>query len=213
VDRSSIRGKFGGDFIATERTFTMGIDARFTREIARRFRGRIVLESCTGGGFTTMSLARAAEHVFTVEIDPEVQAQARANLENAGLLEGVTFILGNVMNFGDSDGTPGEPAAWTGRVNAAFLDPDWAVTGPDHGFRFLDSNTRPPADGLLDLAFSLTPHVALVLPPRVDRDELAGLPPHELQEMFLGESLELLVLFFGDLAQRPGITRFSVPAP
>ncbi len=33
--------------------------------------------------------------------------------------------------------------------DAAFLDPDWALSGPSHVYRFQRSNTRPPADMLL----------------------------------------------------------------
>ena len=64
-----IREKFGDDYMADERTFIMGIDQRFTKHFAERFIGFYVLETCTGAGFTTLSLARTAKHVFTVEID------------------------------------------------------------------------------------------------------------------------------------------------
>jgi predicted methyltransferase len=46
----------------------MGIDLRFTTQIAARFRDRQVLETCTGGGFTTIALANAAAHVITESI-------------------------------------------------------------------------------------------------------------------------------------------------
>jgi len=202
VDRQAIREKFGDDYLASERTFTMGIDRRFTEAIADRFTGKTVLETCTGGGFTTMALARAARHVFTVEVDGDTQAQARSNLRRAGLLEKVTFLLG--------DATESSFLSQVGPVDAAFLDPDWAVTGPDHEFRFLRSNTRPPADELLELVFSVTPNVALVLPPLVDRGEFAGLPFHELQEMYLSDRHELFVLYFGNLAVASGVTEFRV---
>lgn len=202
MDRHAIRGKFGGDYAASERTFRMGIDQRFTSHIAERFSGRTVLETCTGGGFTTISLARTAEHVFTIEIDPRIQAQAKLNLERAGLLEKVTFLNGDAQNP--------RILAQVGPVDAAFLDPDWAVTGPEHVFRFQNSNTRPPADELLERAFSLTTDVGLVLPPSVDTREFSGLPQHELQRMYLGESHELHVLFFGTLAACLGVTQFRV---
>ena len=40
----------------------MGIDQRFTNHFAERFVGLNVLETCTGAGFTTLSLARTAKH-------------------------------------------------------------------------------------------------------------------------------------------------------
>ncbi|NNM03663.1 MAG: hypothetical protein HKO65_01065, partial [Gemmatimonadetes bacterium] len=142
MDPKAIRGKFGDEFIATERTFKMGIDRRFTRLIASRFPYPKVLETCTGGGFSTISIAEFAGHVVSVEIDPSHQAQARKNVELAGLLDRVSFVLGDALDE--------ELLSKYVPIDAAFLDPDWAVTGPNHVFRFRRSNTRPPADLLLD---------------------------------------------------------------
>ena len=114
--RESIIQKFGGDFVADERTFVMGIDIRFTTHFAERLRNRVVLEACTGAGFSTMALPRTARHVFTVELDPVCQAQASANLRRSGLSERVTLVQGDVMEVELLE------------VNAAFLDPDWPVT-------------------------------------------------------------------------------------
>jgi SAM-dependent methyltransferase len=202
MDSDAIRAKFGDDYIADERTFRMGIDRRFTAHIAERFRRRRVLETCTGAGFTTIALARVAAHVITVEIDPAHQAQARQNLEKAGLLERVTFVLGDILDERTWDGLP--PG------DAAFLDPDWAVTGPDHVHRFVRSSTRPPADALLDRIFRATRDVAIVLPPRLDIHELDALPVRERQKLYLGQSHELYCLYFGDLAVSLGETELRV---
>lgn len=192
MDSIAIRAKFGQDYVANERTFGMGIDQRFTAEIAGRFRNRRVLETCTGGGFTTIALARVAAHVITVEIDSTHQAQARQNLATAGLLDRVTFVLADIMDAQTWDRLPG--------VDAAFLDPDWAVTGPDHIHRFVRSSTRPPADALLERTFGSTRNVALVLPPKLNIHELDTLPGHERQKLYMDQSHELYCLYFGDLA-------------
>lgn len=136
MDSNAIRAKFGDDYVANEHTFLMGIDRRFTSHIAERFRNRRVLETCTEAGFTTIALARVAAHVITVEIDPAHQVQARQNLAKAGLLDRVTFVLGDILDERIWDRLP--------PVDAAFLDPDWAVTGPDHVHRFVHSCTWPP---------------------------------------------------------------------
>ncbi len=202
MDLQDVREKFGGDFIATERTFRMGIDRRFGECVGERFKFPKVLETCTGGGFSTIALARAADHVVSVEIDRTHQEQAIANLAKAGLLHKVSFVLGDALDH--------DLLANYLPVDAAFLDPDWAVTGPGHVFRFLDSNTEPPADTLLRETLSLTPNVCLVLSPAVDPREYRGLPPHERQEMYLGGSHELTCLFFGVLARTHGITEYRV---
>lgn len=193
IDGERIRSKFGDDYVADERTFMMGIDQRFTRHVAGRFRGRRVLETCTGAGFTTIALARVAAHVVTVEINPLHQAQARQNVEKAGLSDRVTFVAGDILDGGTLSGCP--------LCDSAFLDPDWAARGPDHVYRFRGSNTIPPADDLLEKALELTPDVAIVLPPLVDTRELEGLPAHERQKLYLGESHELYCLYFGSLAR------------
>ena len=94
-DEKAIRAKFGDAYAADDDTFTMGIDHRLTEHMAERFRGRSVLETCTGAGFTTLALARVAEHVWTVEIDPSHQAQAQHNVTRAGLSDCVDFISGD----------------------------------------------------------------------------------------------------------------------
>lgn len=202
MNPDEIRAKFGMDYVASERTFVMGIDRRFAAKIAERFRNRCVLETCTGGGFTTIELARAAAHVFTVEIDPAHQAQAKQNLSIAGLLDRVTFVLGDILLDGTWQMLPD--------IDAAFLDPDWAVTGPDHVHRFRRSSTRPPADVLLDRVFHVTRNVALVLPPSLDIHELQGLPRNELQRLYMDGNHELYCLYFGDLAACSGESEFRV---
>jgi tRNA1(Val) A37 N6-methylase TrmN6 len=193
MDRSAIRAKFGDDYIATERTFMLGIDIRFASRIAERFRDRTVLETCTGGGFTTIALAQVAAHVVTIEIEPDHQLQARANLAKAGLEKKVTFLDGDALDAG----LLGKAAG----IDSAFLDPDWARSGPNHVYKFRPSNTRPPADALLETMLAKTPDVALILPPQVDLRELEGLPPHELQRLFFAGSHELYCLYFGALAR------------
>jgi hypothetical protein len=202
VDRRHIRAKFGDDYVANERTFTMGIDHRFTKPMAERFSGRRVLETCTGAGFTTIALAREAVHVVTIEIDPVCQEQARQNVVKAGLQDRVTFVAGDVLERRILGGGP--------PFDAAFLDPDWAVTGPGHVYRFRKSNTRPPADVLLAEVLGMTPNVAIVLPPLIDARELEDLPAHERQKLYLEKSHELYCLYFGGLSRSQGETELRI---
>jgi len=198
MNPQAIRAKFGDDYAATERTHRLGIDLRITTRIARRFEGRHVLETCTGAGFTTIALARVASHVTTVEIDPHHQAQAKANVARARLSDRVTFVEGDAL----SD----EVLRQVGGIDAAFLDPDWAATGPEHVYRFLRSNMRPPADDLLEKILLMTQDIALVLPPFIDLHELEGLPVHELQTIYLEGAHALYCVYLGALATMAGKT-------
>jgi SAM-dependent methyltransferase len=198
MDPQAIRAKFGDYYIATERTHRLGIDIRIARRVARRFEERYVLETCTGAGFTTIALAQVASHVTTVEIDPNHQAQAKANVARARLSERVTFIEGDAL----SD----EVLRQAQGINAAFLDPDWAVTGPEHVYKFLRSNMRPPADDLLQRILLKTQDIALVLPPFIDLQELESLTAHELQTIYLEGAHALYCVYLGAVATTVGRT-------
>ena len=202
LNPNAIREKFGDDYIADERTFIMGIDQRITRHFAERFIGLNILETCTGAGFTTISLARTAKHVITVEIDESIQKKAISNIKKAGLSSNVTFILGSILEPETLKGLP--------TVDVAFIDPDWAVTGPDHKYRFQQSNTEPPADVVLRNMLKITDNVAIILPPFIKVQEFEGLPKHEREKLYLGESHELFCLYFGDLIKSLGETEFRV---
>jgi len=202
MDSRAIREKFGQDYAANERTFVMGIDQRLTAEIAGRFRNRRVLETCTGGGFTTIALARQALRVITIEIDPICQVQAKQNLATAGVADRVEFVLADIMYEKTWDGLS--------RIDAALLDPDWAITGPNHVHRFVHSTTRPPADALLERTLRATSNVALILPPTLDTRELNGLPVHERQKLYIGQNHELYCLYFGNLSVQPCETELRV---
>jgi SAM-dependent methyltransferase len=203
MNPNAIREKFGDDYTADERTFKMGIDQRFAAHFAERFRDHYVLETCTGAGFTAISLAKTAKHVYTVEINKSHQEQAIRNVKKAGLLSHVSFIYGSILDPGLLEHLPA--------VDSAFLDPDWADTGPDHVYRFIHSNTQPPADALLNKIFEITKNAAIVLPPFLDVKEFSNLPEHEREKLYLGESLEIFCLYFGKLIQSIGETEFRVP--
>lgn len=200
---NAIRGKFGDDFLVDDHTFKLGIDHRFTKHFSDRFKNRKVLETCTGAGFTTVSLARLASHVVTVEIDPSHRLQAEENVKRAGLTDRVTFISGDVLDE--------EVLNKLYIIDAAFLDPDWADTGPDHEYCFINSNTLPPADTLFERIYHITQNIALILPPFIDTQEFERLPKHECEKLYLGESHELFCLYFGELVSIFGDTEFRVP--
>lgn len=202
ITPKAIREKFGDDYVADERTYVMGIDQRFTAHFAERFSGLTVLETCTGAGFTTISLARRAKHVFTVEIDESIQKKAISNIKKAGLSSNVSFILGSILEAKTLKSIP--------EVDAVFVDPDWAVTGPDHEYRFQRSNTQPPADVVLRNMLQISDNVAIILPPFINATEFEGLPKHEREKLYMFKSHELFCLYFGDLARSSGETEFRI---
>ena len=63
---------------------------------------------------------------------------------------------------------------------------------------------------MLRRTFSVTPNVALVLPPALNVREFDNLPAHERQKLYMGQSHELYCLYFGELAVSVGDTEFRV---
>ena len=202
MDKNAIRDKFGAEYSANDLTFRMGIDVRFADHIADRFKGRIVLETCTGGGFTTIALAKKAAHVFSVEIDPERLLEAKRNAMTAGVENRVTFIRADIFDV--------DVASLAKKIDAALLDPDWADAGTNHEYRFIDSTTRPPSDWLLDYIADYTENITLIQPPYIDDKEFRDLLPHEMEKLFLSGSHELYCLHFGQLLRTVGSTEFRI---
>ncbi|MEN6460926.1 MAG: hypothetical protein ABFC94_06095 [Syntrophomonas sp.] len=64
MDKNMVFNKFGDHYVADDMTFLMGIDLRFTDHLASRMKDCVVLETCTGGGFSTISLAKYTKHVY-----------------------------------------------------------------------------------------------------------------------------------------------------
>lgn len=202
MNSSEIQKKFGDNYKADDYTYIMGIDLRFTKHFADRFKNLIVLETCTGAGFTTISLAKTAKKVITVEIDNYHQELAIFNIKKAKCQFNVSFIRGNILDQDILDNLP--------PMDAAFIDPDWAVTGPNHEYKFINSNTKPPADKLLFKLFDITKNVAIVLPPFINTQEFKNLPNHECESLYLGDNHELYCLYFGCLMKKIGNTKFKV---
>jgi 16S rRNA G966 N2-methylase RsmD len=202
MDIESIRTKFGAAYGADDETYRTGLDVRFANHIAGRFRGRVVLETCAGGGFTTIALARTAAHVFSVEIDPGRQKEAKRNAAIAGVKEKITFIRADIFDV-EIDNLP-EP------IDAALIDPDWADRESNHIYRFEDSTTSPPSDWLLDYICDYTENITLLQPPFIDQSEFNTALPHELEKLYLAEKHEYYCLYFGRLAKAKGITEFRV---
>jgi len=202
MDRETVRAKFGADYCADDATYRMGLDVHLANHIADRFTGRVVLETCTGGGFTTIALARKAEHVFSVEIDPERQKEARRNAAIAEVGDNITFIRSDIFDL--------KIDLLAKRIDAALIDPDWSDTGSNHVYRFLDSTTRPPSDWILEYLGDYTENITLVQPPFVDEREFDHLLPHELEWLYMSGKHELYCLHFGELRRTTGNTEFRI---
>ena len=191
--------KFGDNYLADENTYIMGIDFRITSKIAERFKNRIVLETCTGAGFTTVALAKVSRKVISIDISKKHQDQAKHNIKIAGVEHKVDLILGSSLD--------NEILEKVMNINAAFLDPDWNLVDGESSYKFRDSNTKPESDILLNKINKITKNIAMILAPFVNEDELYELPVHEKQRIYLDGEFVLICLYFGELIQNVGETK------
>lgn len=79
------------------------IEARLLQEVAAKDTDK-VLEIGTGSGFMAALLAARADEVLSIEINPQLADQARANLARAGV-ENVTVVTGDAA-LGWAQGAP-----------------------------------------------------------------------------------------------------------
>ena len=80
---------------ATQSMLAPKVEARLLQELAVHKHER-VLEIGTGSGFMAALLAHKAQHVTTLEINPELAASARRNLEDAGVMNAAVVELDGV---------------------------------------------------------------------------------------------------------------------
>ena len=85
-------GKSGG----SEMMLTPKLEARILQELQVKKTDRI-LEVGSGSGYLTALLAKKGGHVFSVEIEPELQAMAERNLRNHGITN-VTLEQGDASH-------------------------------------------------------------------------------------------------------------------
>jgi 16S rRNA G966 N2-methylase RsmD len=198
--KKDIRDKFGADFSANDVTYRMGLDVRFANHFADRIWDKTVLETCTGGGSTTIALARMAKHVYSGEIDGNRMLVAVRNANIAGIVKKIIFINSDVFDV-RIEGLPET-------IDAAFIDPDWADSSENR--RFTASTTRPPSDKILSHVARFTKNMILIQPPYIDESAFRFLSPHECERLYLSGNHELYGLYFGDLAKTIGNTEFRI---
>ncbi len=203
MDKEKIIKKFGKKYQVDNETFIMGIHHLLSDHIAQRFKGyEIVLDSCCGAGFMSISLAKYVNQVIAVEVNPKKLAQAQYNTRIANFPDRIKFILGDILNKSILNEIPS--------INAAFLDPDWAMAGEvktTHTSKL--SNMQPSADKLFTEINKITQNIALRLPREIDLSELKDLPTHEFEKIYLDDDFKFYCVYFGELLQKAGDTEFK----
>jgi predicted O-methyltransferase YrrM len=105
------------------------LQGKFLELLVRISGARRILEIGTLGGYSTIWLARALPeggHIITLEANPRHAEVARANLENAGVLDRVDLRLGRAI-----DNLPKLKASGAGPFDLIFIDAD-KPSNPDY---------------------------------------------------------------------------------
>lgn len=77
------------------------LQGRTLAMLSQMIRPRNVLEIGTYTGYSAICLAEGLQDdgkIFTIDINDELESMVRANFEKAGLLEKVTYIVGNAID-------------------------------------------------------------------------------------------------------------------
>ena len=205
MDKEKIFKKFGKkDYQVDNETFVMGIHYLLGDHIAHRFKGyNLVLDACCGAGFMSITLAKYVNQVVAVELKPEYVALAENNTQIAGVHSKVKFIGGDILKEDILNKIP--------KIDAAFLDPDWAKVGDSkttHTSKL--SDMQPAAEKLFSEIHKRTQNIALRLPREIDLSELKTFPPYELEKIYLDGDFKFYCAYFGQLIRKIGNTEFSI---
>ncbi len=203
MDKEKIIKKFAGEYLVDEETFTMGVHYLLADHIAQRFKGyNTVLDACCGAGFMTIALAGYVDHIIAVDINGKHLEQAKNNTKIAGVSGKVTFILGDILDT--------KVLKKASKIEAAFLDPDWAIQGKDkHVHSSKTSDMQPPADKLFSEINKITANIALRLPREIDLRELKNFPCHELEKIYLADDFKFYCAYFNKLKNKQGNREFT----
>lgn len=202
MDKNLILKKFGKEYFVDSNTYHMGIHHLLSAVIAKRFLGhKICLDACLGAGFMTLALTKYVDKIIGVDIDLLHLKQAKDNAKVLSVEDKIQFVQGDVLKV----------IKTIGKIDSAFLDPDWAKAGDSKENHVSDfSQMIPPADLLLKEVFKKTNNICLRLPKEFDLKKLSVLPEHEIESVYLDNSLKFYCVYFGDLIINTGNTELKV---
>jgi len=153
---------------------------------AKRLKCKVIVDLCSGIGIQSGAFAKTCSEVFGFEIDERKVSFAKKNFENVKNLE---FETGNVL-----DEKVIEKIRKI-KPDIIFCDPERL---PQEKERNLES-ISPNIFKLLEIYSKITPNICLEIPPQIDMDKLDRLGNMEREYLSVGNKLNRLDLYFGNL--------------
>lgn len=172
---------------------------KIARSIAVRMQCGIVVDAFAGAGGNTIQFAQTCNQVIAIDNSALRIENAKHNAAVYGVLDKIDFVLGDAFTILPS---------MKGKVDAVFLSPPWG--GPsytkDEHFK-LETMTPYNAFDVLNLALSVTPNVAFLLPRNTQVDEVRRFLEFcdvegdicEMQFNYLCGSLKTITVYFGNI--------------
>ena len=176
---------------------------------AARIRSKLglvaVAELCSGVGGTTVFLAQQCTHVYAVDIKKQRIEAAEANAK--------TFKVENKISYLCGDVTCDEIILALSKkgVGAVVTDVEWrddlshslAETTPDI------SKTIPSTPLLYEkVSQRLSPNIVMHLPANSNKKQLQELGECEIEEMYYGNEIKFINVYFGKLKNIVGTTQY-----
>ncbi|MFA5259082.1 MAG: hypothetical protein WC979_07815 [Candidatus Pacearchaeota archaeon] len=153
---------------------------------AKGLKCKVIVDLCSGIGIQSGAFAKTSGQVFGFEIDERKVSFAEKNFKGINNLK---FETGNVL-----DEKVIEKIRKI-RPDIIFCDPERL---PQEKERTLES-ISPDIFKLLEVYSKITPNICLEIPPQIDIDKLDRLGNMEREYLSVGNKLNRLDLYFGNL--------------
>jgi len=168
--------------------------------------GRIsVLELCSGVGGTSVFLAKELKHVYAIDMNPIRIEAAKINAQTFNVSDKTTFVCGDVLDENLLSGFKDK------EIKAIITDVEWrddlshslAETTPDI------TKTIPSTPTLFEKINRLVgPNIVMHMAANTDKKQLQQLGDCEVEEMEYQGVIKFINVYFGELKNTVGITKF-----
>lgn len=166
-----------------------------------------VLEICSGVGGTTIFLAEKLEHIYAVDLNPIRIKFAKENARTFGIEDKITFINADGLDEGmlkkaKEDG-----------VKVVVSDVEWRA---DLSLSLTETTpnidqTIPSTPVLFEkLNRLVSKNIVMHMAANTNKEQLMALGDCEIEEMFYEGKVKFINVYFGDLIDKKGVTKYSM---
>lgn len=163
---------------------------------------KTLAELCCGVGVTLEHIAGAFQHVIGVDIDEQVLADCKINLQSAGLVQKSTLVCGDIND---------EEILKQIKANLVIYDiPFWHPHEYENRGDLISKN--PSLNSTVEkIRKFITKDIVIFCSPNFDYDMICEqLGPCEFQKVIINGKHDRNYIYLGDLKQEEGITELKL---